>query len=57
MVAQGPQVHAFEDEFSSQVVDGLTLVIAEDRLSGRNELGGHVKAPNYSDGRSGLWAP
>ena len=23
MVAQGPQVHAFEDEFSSQVVDGV----------------------------------
>ena len=26
MVAQGPQVHAFEDEFSSQVVDGVHCV-------------------------------
>lgn len=26
MVAQGPQVHAFEDEFSSQVVDGVYCV-------------------------------
>ena len=26
MVAQGPQVHAFEEEFSSQVVDGVHCV-------------------------------
>lgn len=58
LVLEGVDLGALGDHAGgNNLVDGLTLVIAEDRLSGRNELGGHVKAPNYSDGRSGLWAP
>ena len=46
MVAQGPQVHAFEDEFSSQVVDGVHCVAVN---SGTSALEGRgSRAVSYT---------